>query len=87
MCNALDSLVSLRGDTKSAIQQGFRSGHSADERSGFRHSSTGKLRLHAAMLSDRILYIDAEAIVLDKPAGLPVDAPRRGGDSIAAALA
>ncbi|HET8749526.1 MAG TPA: RNA pseudouridine synthase, partial [Sphingomicrobium sp.] len=36
------------------------------------------------MLSDRILYIDAEAIVLDKPAGLPVDAPRRGGDSIAA---
>ncbi|HZC37875.1 MAG TPA: RNA pseudouridine synthase [Sphingomicrobium sp.] len=38
------------------------------------------------MLSDRILFIDAEAIVLDKPAGLPVDAPRRGGDSIAARL-
>ena len=38
------------------------------------------------MLSDRILYIDAEAIVLDKPAGLPVDAPRRGGESIAARL-
>ena len=36
------------------------------------------------MLSDRILFIDAEALVLDKPAGLPVDAPRRGGDSIAA---
>jgi tRNA pseudouridine32 synthase / 23S rRNA pseudouridine746 synthase len=34
-------------------------------------------------LADRILFIDAEAIVLDKPAGLPVDAPRRGGDSIA----
>jgi tRNA pseudouridine32 synthase/23S rRNA pseudouridine746 synthase len=34
-------------------------------------------------LSDRILYIDAEAIVIDKPAGLPVDAPRRGGESIA----
>jgi tRNA pseudouridine32 synthase/23S rRNA pseudouridine746 synthase len=34
------------------------------------------------LLSDRILFIDAEAIVLDKPAGLPVDAPRRGGDSI-----
>src|SRR5947209_10560200 len=34
-------------------------------------------------LSDRILFIDAEALVLDKPAGLPVDAPRRGGDSIA----
>jgi tRNA pseudouridine32 synthase/23S rRNA pseudouridine746 synthase len=37
-------------------------------------------------LSDRILYIDAEAIVLDKPAGLPVDEPRRGGESIAARL-
>jgi tRNA pseudouridine32 synthase/23S rRNA pseudouridine746 synthase len=34
-------------------------------------------------LSDQILFIDGEAIVLDKPAGLPVDAPRRGGDSIA----
>lgn len=34
-------------------------------------------------LSDRILFIDAEALVLDKPAGLAVDAPRRGGDSIA----
>ncbi len=38
------------------------------------------------MLSDRILFIDAEAIVLDKPAGVPVDAPRRGGDSIASRL-
>ena len=38
------------------------------------------------MLSDLILFIDGEAIVLDKPAGLPVDAPRRGGDSIAARL-
>ncbi|HWC56709.1 MAG TPA: RNA pseudouridine synthase [Sphingomicrobium sp.] len=38
------------------------------------------------MLSDRILFIDAEAIVIDKPAGLPVDAPRRGGDSIASRL-
>ena len=38
------------------------------------------------MLTDRILLIDAEAIVLDKPAGLPVDAPRRGGDSIASRL-
>ena len=35
------------------------------------------------LLSDRILFIDAEAIVIDKPAGLPVDTPRRGGDSIA----
>jgi tRNA pseudouridine32 synthase/23S rRNA pseudouridine746 synthase len=38
------------------------------------------------MLSDRILFIDAEAIILDKPAGLPVDAPRRGGDSIASRI-
>jgi len=32
------------------------------------------------------VFIDAEALVLDKPAGLPVDAPRRGGDSIASRL-
>ena len=36
----------------------------------------------AVSLSDCILFIDAEAIVLNKPAGLPVDTPRRGGDSI-----
>ncbi len=35
------------------------------------------------MLEERILYIDAEAIVIDKPAGLPVDTPRAGGDSVA----
>lgn len=34
------------------------------------------------MLADRILFIDAEAIVLDKPAGLPVDAPRDGSLSL-----
>ena len=38
------------------------------------------------MLSDRILFIDAEAIVIDKPAGLPVDTPRRGGEVIASRL-
>jgi tRNA pseudouridine32 synthase / 23S rRNA pseudouridine746 synthase len=38
------------------------------------------------LLSDRILYVDAEAIVLDKPAGLPVDRPRRGGESIVSRL-
>jgi tRNA pseudouridine32 synthase/23S rRNA pseudouridine746 synthase len=37
-------------------------------------------------LSDRILFIDAEAIVIDKSAGIPVDTPRRGGDSIASRL-
>ncbi|MFL6750993.1 MAG: RluA family pseudouridine synthase [Sphingomicrobium sp.] len=36
------------------------------------------------MLEDRILYVDAEAIVIDKPAGLPVDTPRAGGDSVVA---
>lgn len=30
-----------------------------------------------------LLFIDGEAIVLDKPAGLPVDQPRRGGPSLA----
>lgn len=36
--------------------------------------------------ADRVLFIDAEAIVIDKPAGLPVDEPKAGGDSIAARL-
>ena len=34
------------------------------------------------LLSDRILFIDGDAIVLDKPAGLPVDRPRSGGGSV-----
>jgi tRNA pseudouridine32 synthase/23S rRNA pseudouridine746 synthase len=34
------------------------------------------------LLSDRILYIDGDAIVIDKPAGLPVDPPRSGGPSV-----
>lgn len=34
------------------------------------------------MLSDRVLYIDAEAIILDKPAGLPVTAVRDGALSL-----
>ena len=38
------------------------------------------------LLSDRILFIDGEAIVIDKPAGLPVDTPRRGGPSIVSGL-
>ena len=42
--------------------------------------------MRPSMLEDRILFIDAEALVLDKPAGLPVDAPRRGGHSIASRL-
>ena len=39
-----------------------------------------------AMLEDRILFIDAEAIVIDKPAGLPVDPPRDGALSVASHL-
>ena len=42
---------------------------------GFAHGSR-------MILSDHILFIDAEALVLDKPAGLPVDTPKRGGDSV-----
>lgn len=38
------------------------------------------------MLADRILFIDGEAIVVDKPAGLPVDAPRDGGLSVGSHL-
>jgi tRNA pseudouridine32 synthase/23S rRNA pseudouridine746 synthase len=37
-------------------------------------------------LEDCILYIDGEAIVIDKPPGLPVDAPRAGGDSVEARI-
>ncbi|WP_375391814.1 RluA family pseudouridine synthase [uncultured Sphingomonas sp.] len=32
---------------------------------------------------DRILFLDGEALVIDKPAGLPVDPPRDGGLSLA----
>jgi tRNA pseudouridine32 synthase/23S rRNA pseudouridine746 synthase len=34
------------------------------------------------MLSDRVLFIDAEAMVVDKPAGLPVDPARDGALSV-----
>lgn len=34
------------------------------------------------MLDERILFIDAEAIIINKPAGLPVDAPRDGSISV-----
>jgi tRNA pseudouridine32 synthase/23S rRNA pseudouridine746 synthase len=33
-------------------------------------------------LEDCIIFVDGEAIVIDKPAGLPVDMPRSGGSSI-----
>lgn len=34
------------------------------------------------MLKDRILFLDGEAVVIDKPAGLAVDPPRDGGLSL-----
>ena len=34
------------------------------------------------LLKDRILFLDGEAIVIDKPAGLPVDPPRDGSLSL-----
>src|SRR3546814_19550034 len=34
------------------------------------------------LLSDRVLFLDGEALVIDKPAGLPVDAPRDGSISL-----
>src|SRR5690606_370416 len=51
--------------------------------SSFALSATGRPAYSAAMLlSDRILFLDGEAIVLDKPAGLPVDPPRDGSLSL-----
>lgn len=34
------------------------------------------------MLNDRVLFLDGEALVIDKPAGLPVDRPRDGAISL-----
>ncbi|MBB4639984.1 RluA family pseudouridine synthase [Rhizorhapis suberifaciens] len=34
------------------------------------------------MLSDRVIFCDGEALVLDKPAGLAVDPPKNGGLSL-----
>lgn len=34
------------------------------------------------LLSDRVLFLDGEALVIDKPEGLPVDAPRDGSLSL-----
>jgi tRNA pseudouridine32 synthase/23S rRNA pseudouridine746 synthase len=35
-----------------------------------------------ALLSERVLFIDGEAIIIDKPSGLPVDPPRDGSLSL-----
>ena len=39
------------------------------------------------MLQDRVLFIDGEAIVIDKPAGLPDDRPRDRSQSLEDLLA
>ena len=38
------------------------------------------------MLADRIIFLDGEAIILDKPAGLPVDSPRDRTPSVESML-
>lgn len=38
------------------------------------------------MLADRILFLDGEAMILDKPAGLPVDSPRDRSPSVESML-
>ncbi|SOB87447.1 tRNA pseudouridine32 synthase / 23S rRNA pseudouridine746 synthase [Sphingomonas guangdongensis] len=38
------------------------------------------------MIADRVIFLDGEAIVLDKPAGLPVDAPRDRSPSVESML-
>ncbi|OWK28565.1 RluA family pseudouridine synthase [Sphingomonas mucosissima] len=34
------------------------------------------------MIGDRVLFLDGEALIIDKPAGLPVDRPRDGAISL-----
>jgi tRNA pseudouridine32 synthase/23S rRNA pseudouridine746 synthase len=38
--------------------------------------------MQPAIISDRVLFIDGEALVIDKPSGLPVDPPRDGAISL-----
>lgn len=50
-------------------------------------TGVGKAAIGGSMtLEDHIIFVDGDVIVIDKPAGLPVDAPRRGGDSIEARI-
>ena len=50
------------------------------------HQSAAAANRTLMNLEDRILFVDGEAIVIDKPEGLPVDPPRAGGDSIEARI-
>ena len=52
-------------------------------------AGSGRLQIifsEAEQIAGRVLFIDGEAIVIDKPAGLAVDPPRAGGDSLARRL-
>ncbi len=70
-CNRLESLDSLR--------QCIRG-----QRIAAREAAIEVAKSDYFDLAERVLFIDAEAIVIDKPARLPVDAPRAGGDSVSA---
>lgn len=59
--------------------------HKSIHRHGLRESGFAAHGTRVS-LADAIIFIDAEAIVLNKPAGLPVDPPRRGGESVASRL-
>jgi tRNA pseudouridine32 synthase/23S rRNA pseudouridine746 synthase len=56
------------------------------ERTAVREAAIDHAETDALDVAGRVLFIDAEAIVIDKPAGLPVDTPKAGGDSVAARL-
>jgi tRNA pseudouridine32 synthase / 23S rRNA pseudouridine746 synthase len=69
-CNRLESFDSLRQCISS-------------ERAGCGEAPIDDSKTVSSDLANRVLFIDAEAVVIDKPAGLPVDEPKAGGDSVA----
>ena len=60
--------------------------HQVSERARHGEAPIDDSKMAASGLAARVLFIDAEAIVIDKPAGLPVDEPMAGGDSVARRL-
>ena len=59
---------------------------SVKERIGQMEAAIDRSNAEHSPLLERVLFTDGEAIVIDKPAGLPVDAPRAGGESLASRL-
>lgn len=43
---------------------------------------SGRIAYGSLMLADHVLYLDSEALIVDKPQGLPVDPPRDGALSV-----